>query len=102
MATMDVPLKTESALLEEPERQPVLPKSYADVVQEEAPAGEKNGTHEPNGTSGTMNTDHTNSTAAVPEIAGMGASAVEKDEVVKEDSPQSEKDEPQNGYAVDV
>lgn len=95
MATTEAPLRTEPAPLEEPEKQPVFPKSFAEVVQEEVPTDEKNGTHELNGTNGTMTTEHT-------EIADKGVPGEGREEVVTEDRPQSEKDELENGYAVDV
>jgi 2-acylglycerol O-acyltransferase 2 len=101
MATTEVPLRAESTVLEEPEKQQLLPKSYAEVLEEGLPANEGTGVDDTNGMNGTMNTKRTNGTAPVLRIVDTDA-PVEKKEGERGNGPQLENNGSNHAYVTDV
>jgi hypothetical protein len=101
MATAETPLSFQSTPIQEHEKQPVHPKSYAAVVEEELPVHEQDGVGEVDGTNGTMSTNGMNGTASVLRIVDTNASA-ERKAVVVEESAQSDRTGPNKGHIQDV
>jgi hypothetical protein len=101
MATTEVPLRAESTVLEEPEKQQLLPKSYAEALEEGLPAYEGNGVDDTNGRNSTMNTKRTNGTAPVLRIVDTDG-PVEKKEGRRENRAQLENNGANHAYVTDV
>lgn len=101
MATTDTPLSTNPASLNEPEKQQALPKSYAEVLEEDLPPYERISSSQTNGTNGAMNESQTNGAAPVLRIVNTSATG-ERREEVGEGRHQSERSRSNDGYAADV
>lgn len=113
MATVSSPLNAEAALPEDRAKQNLPPKSYADAVEEEAPAESANGVNGMNGTNGTTATNGTHNVgsddvgkghqASVLKIVDTGAPAAEgKKEDAKEERPPFERQESKHEYSATV
>ena len=95
MATVEGPLTSEATPLEEPE-QPTPPKSYAEVVQEEVPAGARNGTLEIAGTNGITSEGRVNGASPVQRPGEKGTPGVGR----RENRPHGEEMGQKNGRLV--
>ena len=104
MATTEAPLRVESTLLEEPEKQQLLPKSYSEAVEEELSVDERHAVDDTNGTNSTMNAKQANGTASVRRIDDTRAPAQrkEEEEEVRDNRPQFEKNGSKHEYTAAV
>lgn len=95
MATVEGPLTSEATPLEEPE-QPTPPKSYAEVVQEEVPAGSRNSTLETAGTNGITSESQANGASPAQRPGEKGTAGVGR----SENRPHGEETGQKNGHLV--
>ena len=113
MATVGAALNAEPALPEDRKKQQLPPKSYANAVEEDAPAGVANGVNGKKGLNGTTTNGSSDVGSSddvkkghqpsVLRIVGTGAPAVEeRKEDAKEDRPQFERQESKHEYSATV